>query len=202
MKKFGLTGGIASGKSSVSKTFQTLGVPVVDADVLAREAVAPGSQGLDEIIAQFGKSMLLEDGSLNRKKLGAEIFSSTSKREVLESILHPKISQLSKERFDRIESTGATYAIYEAPLLYEKDLHKEYDSSILVYLPRPTQLKRLMARDGLNEDDANLRIDSQMSLEAKRKLADFTIDNSGSFQDTKDQVVSLKATLDRLDHTA
>lgn len=202
MKKIGLTGGIASGKSSVAKTFRTLGVYVIDADALAREVVEPNTEGLNKIIAHFGQDILLENGSLNRKKLAAEIFTSETKRDTLESILHPLISQLSKERFEEIQNKGVSYALYEAPLLFEKNLHKDCDRTILVHVSFEWQLKRLMNRDNLDEIEAQKRIDSQMPLETKLLLADHTIDNNGSPAETEQHVVLLKSKLDRFYNVA
>jgi dephospho-CoA kinase len=174
----GLTGGIASGKSTVARAFAELGVPVVDADKLAREVVAPGSAGLADIVETFGADVLLPDGSLDRKALGARVFHDPVLRQELNAITHPRIARLSAKRLANIES-GAPYALYEAALIVENGLHRAMAALIVVALDTSTQLERMMRRDGLAPAEAHARIAAQSSLAKKVEVADFVIDNGG-----------------------
>jgi dephospho-CoA kinase len=175
----GLTGGIAAGKSTVARGFEALGVPVVDADKLAREAVAPGSPGLNEIVEVFGADVLLSDGSLDRKALGARVFADAGLRSKLNAITHPKIAQLGAQRIAEHAARGAHYVVYEAALIVENNLHRAMRGLIVVSVDPVVQLGRLMRRDALTESEAQARIEAQMPLEKKLEVADFVIDNSG-----------------------
>lgn len=187
MRLYGLTGGIASGKSTVSAMFRQAGVPVIDADELAREVVEPGQPALAEIAARF-PGTLTPEGKLDRAKLGALIFKDPAERAALGAITHPRIQALALERTTALAEAGAPCALYDAALLIENKLYQAMDGVILVSCPPEAQLARLIARNGLTEDQARQRIDSQMSLEQKRPFATWLIDNGGSLESTREQV--------------
>lgn len=187
MKLYGLTGGIASGKSTVSQMFREAGVPVIDADELAREVVEPGQPALLEIAARF-PGTVTADGTLDRKKLGERIFKDPAERAALGAITHPRIQALALERTTALAESGATAAIYDAALLIENRLHEAMNGVILVSCPVEVQLARLMARNSLTESQAKERIASQMTLEQKRPFATWVIDNGGTIEATRDQV--------------
>ncbi|GFO61651.1 dephospho-CoA kinase [Geomonas silvestris] len=191
MRIIGLTGGIASGKSSVANMLERLGAPVVDADLLARAVVEPGQTALKEIAAQFGAQVLNPDGTLNRAALGAIVFADPAARRTLEAITHPAIRTLAEERIAHYQKTGAPVLFYVAPLLIEAGSAARVDEIWVVYLDRENQLKRLMARDGLGAEEARQRIDSQMPMEEKRLLGQVVIDNCGSREELATQVERL-----------
>jgi dephospho-CoA kinase len=181
----GLTGGIACGKSTVSAMLVSRGAILVDADKLARDVVEPGSPVLDKVASHFGQDILQEDGSLNRKKLGEIIFADLAARKNLESLLHPPIRALMREQMETAERDyPGKLVVVDVPLLFESDLAFMFQEVVVVYVPRKVQLERLMLRDGLTETAAIERLQSQMSIEEKRKRADFVIDNSGTRQET------------------
>lgn len=188
MRRIGLTGGIASGKSTVSTWLREAGVPVLDSDTLARQAVAPSSSGLAELVAQFGKKMLLPDLSLNREALGALVFRDAEARVRLNAIVHPRVRALTEEALQRLEAAGETRVVLDIPLLYEVRDPTEFETVVVVYVDAETQLQRLMKRNNLSEADARARINSQLSLEEKKARADVVIDNGGSFEETRRQV--------------
>ena len=192
MRLYGLTGGIASGKSTVSAMFREAGVPVIDADELAREVVEPGQPALTEIAVRF-PGTLTSEGTLDRAKLGALIFKDPAERAALGAITHPRIQALALERTTALAATGAPAAIYDAALLIENKLHEHMDGVILVSCPPEVQLARLMARNTLSEEQARQRMDSQMSLEQKRPFATWLIDNGGLLTATRAQVKKLIA---------
>lgn len=185
----GLTGGIATGKSMVSALFAHLGCRVVDADLLAREVVEPGQPAHAAIVQEFGPEVLLEDGRLDRKRLGAVVFGDPERRKRLEAITHPAIrarmarllAGFEEEQFDGI-------VIWDAALLIESGGDGQMDRLVVVYADEATELRRLMARDGLDEAEARTRIASQMPVAEKAKRAHHVIDNSGSRADTERQV--------------
>lgn len=186
----GLTGGIASGKSTVSAQLAELGAAVVDADRIAREIVEPGSPILADIATRFGQALLLPDGSLDRKALGAIVFADEGKRKELESIMHPAIRAIMKQRMTELERDQPTrLVVVDVPLLFESGLAPMFERTLLVYVPPATQLQRLMARDGSTEEEAASRLQSQMPIDRKRELADIIIDNSGSLERTKEQIL-------------
>jgi dephospho-CoA kinase len=191
----GLTGGIASGKSSVAALLAHEGIPIVDADALAREVVAPGSSGLAAIVERFGNHVLLEDGSLDRKKLGDLVFSDPEARRALNAITHPRIAAAGMEKLRALADHPAPYRVYEAALLVENGLTKAFAALVVVRVDEATQLARLMARDGSSEADARARIASQLPLAEKVAVADFVIDNSGDPEATRVQVRALHETL-------
>lgn len=181
----GLTGGIASGKSSVARFFEERGVPVVDADHLAREAVLPGSAGLAGIVQCFGAIVLNDDGSLNRPLLRNIVFNDADKRCQLEAILHPEIRRLAEERISKCVAEGKRIIVYMAPLLIEAGVDKRVDEIWVVTITADIQLKRLMSRDGISEVEAQRIIDSQMPLSEKERYGRVVINNSGTPQETR-----------------
>jgi dephospho-CoA kinase len=196
----GLTGGIASGKSTVAGFFEKLGVAVVDADAVARAVVAPGTEGFVEVVNTFGAQMVGEDGTLDRAKLGKVVFEDAEAREKLNAITHPRIAAESQKRIAAQMETDAPYVLYEAALLVENGLAKAFDALIVVSVPAEQQLARLMARDESSEEDARSRIRSQMPLEKKIELADYVIENHGSMPETEKLVREThRAILERFD---
>jgi dephospho-CoA kinase len=181
----GLTGGIATGKSSVALFFAERGVPVIDADQLARDAVLPGSPAFDQIISLFGRDIVTHDGVLNRKRLGALIFPDPEKRRQLEGILHPEIRKLAEERIAQAASSGHQRLIYMAPLLVEAGATDRVDTIWVVTVRPEIQLERLMRRDGINYEQAQMVVDSQMPLSEKERYGSVVIDNSGTEADTR-----------------
>lgn len=185
MRVIGLTGGIATGKSSVANFFAERGVPVIDADQLAREAVLPGTPALQEIIDIFGHDILSVDGTLDRKALGLLVFSDTSKRHQLENVLHPAIRKLAEERIAAAAATGHNHLIYMAPLLIEAGATDRVDDIWVVTTRPEIQLKRLMERDRISREQAERIIASQMPLAEKVRYGSVVIDNSKSEAETR-----------------
>jgi dephospho-CoA kinase len=180
---FGLTGGLGSGKSTVAARFAARGLPVVDADVLAREAVAPGTPALGEVVAAFGAG-LLREGALDRKRLAELVFSQPEQLARLEAIIHPRVQQLLRERSLALEAQGEPLMCYEVPLLFEKGLEKNLRPVVLVVVPEALQIVRARERDGSTEQAVRARLAAQWPLSEKQKLADYIIDNSGSLEQT------------------
>ena len=191
MRIIGLTGGIASGKTLVTDYLAALGAPVVDADVASRNLAAPGSPVLKEIAAAFGDEYLDGEGRLLRKKLGDLIFHHKEQREKLNRIMHPHIGKAIQEEIKRHEEEGAPVIVYSAPLLLEGGGGAMADEIWVVALDPEEQIRRLMARDGIDEEMAKARLRSQSSLEAKLARADKVIDNNGSQEATKVQVKAM-----------
>ena len=187
MRLFGLTGGIASGKSTVSRMLRELGAHVLDADVLAREVVEPGTPGLAAIAARF-PDVLTPDGRLDRAKLGARVFGNPTERAALNAIIHPLVGQAFLEKMQALAAQGLERVIYDVPLLIENGLQAGMDGVLLVWVPRPLQKSRLMARDGLDEAAAEARLGSQLPLDGKREHATWIVDNSGELASTRAQV--------------
>ncbi|MDP3499494.1 MAG: dephospho-CoA kinase [Myxococcales bacterium] len=187
MLLYGLTGGIATGKSTVARRFVELGMPLLDADVIAREVVAKGQPALDEIARRF-PGVVGPDGTLDRAALGARIFGHPVERAALDAITHPRIRQAVLEQSIRLAESGAPRALYDAPLLIENRLHEGLAGVVLVVAPREVQRQRLMARNHLSAAEADARIDSQMPLDAKRPFATWIIDNAGDLEATRAQV--------------
>lgn len=188
---YGLTGGIACGKSTVARMFRGHGVGVVDADLLAREIVLPGTDGLREIVATFGDDLLDEHGELRRKALGERVFGDAEALRKLNAITHPRIAALGMRRLIELQQSDAPYLLYEAAILVEQGAHKNFAGLIVVRVDPEVQLARLMARDGAGEADARARIASQLPLEQKVALADWVIDNGRSEAETQAAVDAL-----------
>lgn len=185
----GLTGGIATGKSTVSQMLVERGAALIDADVIAREIMEPGHPVLAEVVERFGRDILLPDGRLDRKKLGAIVFSDSGQRKLLESITHPAIRAEMKGRMANIEAAEPRrLVVADIPLLFESGLEGLYEQIMVVYVPRPIQLERLMLRDRLTLEQAEARLQAQMDIEEKRERADVLIDNSRGKEETERQV--------------
>ena len=181
----GLTGGIATGKSSVARFFEERGVPVVDADQLAREAVMPGSPCLAQLAALFGQGVITADGTLDRKRLGTIIFGDSEKRRLLEQVLHPEIRRLAEERIAHAASAGQRLLVYMAPLLIEAGVTGRVDEIWVVTVRPDIQMERLMVRDGIGREEAERVIGSQMPLAEKVRHSRVVIDNSGTPEETR-----------------
>lgn len=185
----GLTGGIASGKSTVSNMLRERGAIIVDADQISREIVMPGSPVLQRIVEEFGEDIVHEDGSLNRKKLGEIIFADEDKRRLLNSIMHPPIRELMRSRMEQFEREHPERLIVaDIPLLYESKLEHMFSEVMVVYVPLEVQMERLQHRDNLSAEQAMERIRSQMPLADKRQMADVVIDNSQDLEHTAKQI--------------
>lgn len=174
---FGLTGGLASGKSTAAKRLRALGVPVIDADALAREVVAPGTPGLAEVVRHFGEEVLC-DGALDRGRLASIVFSHPEQRDALERITHPRIQRLRDERLHELEVRGEPLAVYEVPLLFEKGLEDGLRPIVVVSVPEAVQVARAVARDRSDEAQVRARLAAQLPLAEKARRADYVIDNT------------------------
>jgi dephospho-CoA kinase len=185
----GLTGGIASGKSTVSDMLVKRGALLIDADRVAREVVEPGSPVLQKVVERFGSDVLLPDGALNRKKLGEIVFGNPQALQDLQNIMHPSIRELMSERLEQYELLHPDkLVVVDVPLLYESGLESMYDAVVVVYVPRAVQLERLIVRDGLTPVEAEQRLNAQMDIEYKKARANIVIDNQGDFSQTEGQV--------------
>lgn len=188
----GLTGGIASGKSTVSAMFVDKGAQLVDADVIAREIMLPGSPVLAAVVQQFGGEMLLPDGTLNRARLGERVFQDPEARQQLNDLTHPAIRREIKNRMYSLEQEDAQRLILvDIPLLYESRLESLFQEIAVVYIPREMQLARLMERNELTLAQAEDRLKAQMDIELKRSMATYVIDNSRDLAHTGQQVAAL-----------
>ncbi len=190
MRLVGLTGGIGSGKSTVSEMFRTLGASVIDADQVAREVVRPGEPALDEVAQRF-PGVLDASGQLDRAALAARIFSDPAERVALNAILHPRIQAEVQRRTEALQASGVEPVLYDAALLIENDLHRAMDAVIVVWVPKELQRARLMARDGLSAAEAEARLAAQAPLDAKRAVARWVVDNAGTREQTQEQVVAI-----------
>jgi dephospho-CoA kinase len=188
VKLFGLTGGIASGKSTVAALLRRLGAAVINADELSREVVQPGQAAWKEIIETFGSNILQEDRSLDRKKLRKLVFHDPQARKQLEAIIHPRVRSLAEQRIRELAAAGTSIIVYEVPLLFEGQIQVWLRPVILVACDPATQKQRLRQRDHLTDIEAQQHLDAQMALEEKRKLADYVIENTGSLEDLEQQV--------------
>ena len=194
LKVIGLTGGIGSGKSTVAKLIGELGVPVLDADQLAREVVEPGRPALAEVAAAWPEA-IGPDGKVARKRLADIVFADPAQRLRLEAIMHPRIQALADERLAELARKGHALAFYEASLLVESGRYKDFDGLVVVTASPETQLERVLARGGLAAAEAQARIDAQLPLLAKVRVATHLVDNDGELEATKSQVERLLAGL-------
>lgn len=182
MHLFGLTGGIASGKSAVGARFRARGVPVIDADLLAREVVAKGTDGLTAMVAAFGEEVVGTDGELDRAAVAAIVFSDDAARAKLNAITHPRITALTLQRSSELAAKGEPLACYEAALLVENGMADAFRPLVVVSSPEAAQLARAMKRDGATEEAVRKRLAAQMPLETKIQSADIVVENSGSLE--------------------
>ncbi len=189
MKIIGLTGGIASGKSTVAKMLEKKGAHLIDADKMAREVVEPGRPAWQAIVDWLGESILLPDRNINRTMLANLVFKDKQKIEKLNKIVHPWVGSRFSTLSEEIRAKDPeAILVYDVPLLIEAGMQSMVDHTLLVYVPREVQIERLKKRDGLSRSEAELRLNAQMSLEEKRKRADTVIDNSGSLEAAARQV--------------
>ncbi|KAJ7130805.1 CoaE-domain-containing protein [Mycena crocata] len=193
----GLTGGIATGKSSVSNLLKGKRIPVVDADIIARQVVEPGTPALAKIVKFFGPEILQSDGTLDRKKLGSVIFNDETKRRKLNSIVHPAVRRALLWGVIKSWLRGSKYCILDVPLLIEGPLWKWVGTIVVVNCSNEVQLERLMKRDNSSREDASSRLNSQLPIAEKVQYADHVVDNSGSLEELEAHVDSLVQTLDR-----
>jgi len=191
MKTIGLTGGIATGKSSASKLIRQLGHPVVDADLIAREVVEPGTPGLTEIVAFFGPTILLPSGRLNREELGKLVFADEEKRKQLERILHPKIFIALQERLHDLKELGTPYAFVEAALMVETGSYRLYDALIVIYCTQELQIQRVRERDSLTLEEAGSRINAQYPQQDKIEKASLAIENNSTVEALQQTIETL-----------
>ncbi|GEQ36947.1 dephospho-CoA kinase [Tetragenococcus halophilus] len=185
----GITGSIATGKSTVVNIFKQYGFSVVDADIIAREVVEPNTAGLKKVVETFGSSVLCSDGSLNRKQLGQIIFSDTKKRQALNALLAPFLQEAIIEQIKRA-SAVSSLVIADIPLLYEAGYDKYMDQVAVVYIPEDLQVQRLMKRDSITKKEAQKKVASQLSIEEKKKRADIIFDNQESLSSIRQQIFS------------
>jgi len=196
VKVIGLTGGIATGKSTVSAIFKKAGAVIIDADRIAREAVKKGLPAYRKILENFGESVLRPDGEINRSLLGDIIFNSPRKKQLLNKIVHPYVSKETHRQLQQIERTQPnTIVVLDIPLLIETAMDKDLSEVIVVYAPEHIQIKRLMKRDHLTQIDARARIRSQMPIEEKKRRATIVIDNSGTREETRRQTLEIYKSL-------
>ncbi len=195
MKVYGLTGGIASGKSTVANYFKNAGIPVLDADKIVHQIYRKGSRYYQQIVDHFGPAILNRSKQINRKKLGAIILNFPKKKKWLEAIIHPATIDMIQHKLKKISQQGHAFAIVEAALLLESGYHRLFDGMIVVYVDEPTQIKRLMRRNQLEAREANQWIASQWPMKKKLKYADYKINNSGNRKQCKQLVMDLIAHL-------
>ena len=197
MIRIGLTGNIASGKSEIAKMLADRGATVIDADVLAREAVRPETQALKDIVKRWGKDVLKKDGSLDRTALRQIVFADQSELDALNRIVHPGVTRLRDREIARARERGDQIVVCVIPLLFERNIVEEFDAIVLVDAPRPLRLERMVGSRGLEATDAMNMIASQMPAELKRARADYVIENNGSLQDLQRDVDALWSSLQR-----
>ena len=191
----GLTGGIASGKTTVSRMFSELGIPVIDADDLAREVVEPGTPGLKQIVEEFGEDVLDEEGRLDRKKVADLVFGDEEARETLNAIMHPRIGAAGAKYIQGYQDHPAPYVVYEGALLVETGAHKAFEALVVVSAEESVQRLRLIARDGFTLSEANARIEAQLPLARKVAVADYVVTNNGDLENTREQVAQIHGQL-------
>ena len=191
MLKIGLTGGIGTGKSSVTEAFQSLGAAVINADLLGHDAYLPGTIGFEAVVTEFGQEIVGSDGQIDRKKLGPIVFSDSSKMDRLNEIMHPLIRDLIDERLVSLESSQNKVAVVEAAILIEAGWKSLFDEIWVVISDREEVINRLGVRNGLSREDAVKRIDSQMSNNERIEHGDVVVENTGSMEDLQTRVNSL-----------
>lgn len=187
----GLTGGIASGKSTVARMLFELGLPVIDADQIAREVVEVGEEAYLQIVEKFGEEILQENKTIDRAKLGAVVFNDEEKRKLLNSIVHPAVRKKMLEQKEQYVKKGEKTIVLDIPLLFESNLTHLVDKVVVVYVDDDIQLERLMARNGFSKEEAEARIKAQMPLKEKVAKADAVINNNGTIEQTKEQLLTI-----------
>jgi len=194
--RVGLTGGIACGKSTVAATLADCGAAVVDADAVAHEVTAPGGAAFDEVVARFGRELLDEGGRIDRARLGRIVFADEAARRELEAMVHPHVRRESRRRLDQqARRLGARVAVLEAALLVETGAWREFDRLVVVACSRRVQIERIVGRDGLDETEAQRRIDAQAPLARKTALADHVIETDGPIERTRQRAREVYAAL-------
>jgi len=191
----GLTGGIGTGKSTVARMLEKRGAVVFDADVLARQAVAPGTSGFEQVLERFGPNVLAPGGGLDREALASIVFSDPAARRDLEGIVHPEVRRMFAEGCEEYRDSDRV-VVFSAPLLVETGMHTAFDLLIVVSAPVATQIRRLMRDRGMAERDVQARIAAQLPLEAKAEVADILVDNEGTLEDLERRVERVWRNLD------
>jgi len=195
MRVFGLTGNIGSGKSAVAAMLREMGIPVLDADRISREVTVPGGRAYAAVVQAFGREILRDDGSIDRKRLGEIVFSDPESRERLERITHPAIFEAMKEAIAGLERGGHRAVVVEAALIHESGRKGLFEAVISVTCDRETTISRLAARDGMARGQAEARLRAQMDADRKAGSSDYVIDNSGDIESTRRQVERIKRVL-------
>jgi dephospho-CoA kinase len=180
MKVIGLTGGIGSGKSTFAALLRARGAAVVDADQLSRDAVAPGSAGLADVVGTFGDEVLDANGALDRKRMAARVFADPAARQKLERIVHPRVREAMAAELQRLAAKGVPLVLYDVPLLYEAGRERDVEAVVVVWAPHESQLARLALRDGLSAAEAEARISAQLPLDEKARRADYVVVNDST----------------------
>jgi dephospho-CoA kinase len=196
VKRVALTGGIATGKSHVRRLFERAGVPTIDADTVARAVVAPGTPALDAIVARFGPGILDAAGALDRRALGAIVFADAAARRDLEAIVHPPVRAATDAWFAALDPREP-FAVADIPLLYETRRERDFDAVVVTTCDPDSQVRRVMARDGIGEAEARQRVAAQLPTDEKARRADHVIDTGGSYAETERQVEGVVAALAR-----
>ncbi|RJS47022.1 dephospho-CoA kinase [Nocardioides cavernaquae] len=191
--RVGLTGGIASGKSTVSRMLADLGAVIIDSDLIAREVVEPGTDGLEEVVAAFGEEILTEDGALDRPRVGAIVFADPEKRKVLEGIIHPRVFMRAIE----IDEAAGEHAVIvnDIPLLAETNQADRFDAVVVVDVPTELQVERMVRDRGMSVEEAESRIGAQATREQRLAIATYVIENTGTLEDLKQSVADVYAAL-------
>lgn len=195
-KIIGLTGGIASGKSTVTDMFINENIPVIDTDKIARELLDKGTAEYDQVVQLFGEDILLTDHMINRKMLAKIVFANKTKRDQLNAIVHPSVYRAVDAFIDMYEDLGKPLIVVDVPLLFETGFEAHCDKTILVYITREKQVERLMDRDQIDIEYATMKIDAQIPLEDKKEMADYVIDNSFSILETKKDFLAVLAEIE------
>lgn len=185
MLRIGLTGGIATGKSTVSDMFKEYGVPVIDTDLIAFTQLEKGTITYHEIVTAFGEKILYQDQTINRDKLGRIVFRNKKKRELLNAIVHPRVLLEVDKQLEELKKQNPKMVVIDVPLLYEAQLENRFDKIIVVYVSKATQIERLVYRDNINKEYADQKIKAQIDIEIKKQKADYIVDNSKSIIETK-----------------
>lgn len=195
MLKVGLTGGIGSGKSTVSRRLSEHGALVIDADRIAREVVEPGTSGLAAVVAEFGEEVLAPDGSLDRPRLGEIVFADAARLAALNAIVHPRVAERSEELMRRARDQGVPVVVYDVPLLVENGLGPMYDLVVVVDVPEQVQVERVVGDRGMPEEQVRARIAAQAARQERLAAADLVVDNSGTPEELEARVDELWSAL-------